>query len=127
MNMRYLWAGAVASLLPLYFLIVRVPWRWARMQAYHRPVQGPAGQRFPHHPVDDRRQHGRPDGPGPDGGQAEAFLSARAAYRFHFCRDRQELGLWGSLLVSRFSASFSIVASARPCGPTNVRHSLPPA
>jgi cell division protein FtsW len=74
MNMRYLWAGAIASLVPLYFLIVRVPWRWARMQAYL--VQRPAGQRLPHHPIDDRRQHRRIDRTWPDGRQAETLLPA---------------------------------------------------
>ena len=46
MSMRYLGTRWLASLLPLYFLIVRVPWRWARMQAFLDPFKDPQGTAF---------------------------------------------------------------------------------
>ena len=46
MNMKYLWYALGASLLPLYFLIVRVPWRWARVQAFLDPFKDPQGKGF---------------------------------------------------------------------------------
>ena len=89
MKMRYLGYGILASLLPLYFLIVRVPWRWHRIIAFLDPLERSAGSRIPHHPVDDCRQHWRTDGRRPDGRQAEALLSPRAAHRLHLRQHRR--------------------------------------
>src|SRR5580692_5468633 len=48
-----------------------------------RSFQGPPGQRLPHHPIDDRREHRWNYWTRPDGGQAETLLPPRTAHRLH--------------------------------------------
>jgi len=81
MRLRYFAYAFGASLVPLYFLIFHVSWRRDRILAFLNP-----------YPVADCRGHRRRDRHGADGRQAEAFLSARAAHGFYFCRDCRGIG-----------------------------------
>jgi len=99
MNMKYLWAGAVASLVPLYFLIVRVPWRWARMQAYLDPFKDPQGKGF--HIIQSMIavSTGGLTGLGLMEGKQKLFYLPEPHTDFIFAVTAEELGLWGSVLV----------------------------
>ena len=99
MNMKYLWYGFAASLLPLYFLIVRVPWRWARMQAFLDPFKDPQGKGF--HIIQSMIavSTGGLTGLGLMEGKQKLFYLPEPHTDFIFAVTAEELGLWGSLLV----------------------------
>jgi cell division protein FtsW len=99
MNMKYLWYGLAASVLPLYFLIVRVPWRWARMQAFLDPFKDPQGKGF--HIIQSMIavSTGGLTGLGLMEGKQKLFYLPEPHTDFIFAVTAEELGLWGSLLV----------------------------
>jgi cell division protein FtsW len=99
MNMKYLWYALGASLLPLYFLIVRVPWRWARMQAFLDPFKDPQGKGF--HIIQSMIavSTGGLTGLGLMEGKQKLFYLPEPHTDFIFAVTAEELGLWGSLLV----------------------------
>ncbi len=71
LDLRYLGYGFGLSLIPLYFLVARVAWRWGRITAFLNPYSDPQGKGF--HIIQSL---------------AEVVLSSRAAHRFYFCRHR---------------------------------------
>jgi len=99
MNMQYLVYGFALSLLPLYFLIVRVPWRWARMQAYFDPFKDPQGKGF--HIIQSMIavSTGGLTGLGLMEGKQKLFYLPEPHTDFIFAVTAEELGLWGSVLV----------------------------
>ncbi len=99
MNVKYLWYALAASLLPLYFLIVRVPWRWARVQAFLDPFQDPQGKGF--HIIQSMIavSTGGLTGLGLMEGKQKLFYLPEPHTDFIFAVTAEELGLWGSLLV----------------------------
>jgi len=99
MNMQYLIYGFALSLLPLYFLIVRVPWRWARMQAYFDPFKDPQGKGF--HIIQSMIavSTGGLTGLGLMEGKQKLFYLPEPHTDFIFAVTAEELGLWGSVLV----------------------------
>src|SRR5580700_459836 len=106
MNMKYLWAGALASLVPLYFLIVRVPWRWARMQAFFDPFKDPQGKGF--HIIQSMIavSTGGITGLGLMEGKQKLFYLPEPHTDFIFAVTAEELGLWGSLVIVLLFAIF---------------------
>lgn len=106
MDMKYLGYGIVASLLPLYFLIVRVPWRWARMQAYLDPFKDPLGKGF--HIIQSMIavSTGGLTGLGLMEGKQKLFYLPEPHTDFIFAVTAEELGLWGALLVIGLFAIF---------------------
>jgi cell division protein FtsW len=106
MNMKYLWYALAGSLLPLYFLIVRVPWRWARMQAFLDPFKDPQGKGF--HIIQSMIavSTGGIAGLGLMEGKQKLFYLPEPHTDFIFAVTAEELGLWGSLLVVTLFAIF---------------------
>jgi cell division protein FtsW len=99
MNLKYLWYGSAASLLPLYFLIVRVPWRWARIQAWFDPFKDPQGKGF--HIIQSMIavSTGGLTGMGLMEGKQKLFYLPEPHTDFIFAVTAEELGLAGSLVV----------------------------
>ena len=99
MNMKYLWYALGASLLPLYFLVVRVPWRWARVQAFLDPFKDPQGKGF--HIIQSMIavSTGGLTGLGLMEGKQKLFYLPEPHTDFIFAVTAEEMGLWGSLLV----------------------------
>jgi len=99
MNMKYLGYAFVASLLPLYFLIVRVPWRWARMQAFIDPFKDPQGKGF--HVIQSMIavSTGGVTGLGLMEGKQKLFYLPEPQTDFIFAVISEELGLLGAVLV----------------------------
>ena len=99
MNMRYLWYALAGSLLPLYFLVVRVPWRWARVQAFLDPFKDPQGKGF--HIIQSMIavSTGGLTGLGLMEGKQKLFYLPEPHTDFIYAVTAEELGLWGSLLV----------------------------
>jgi cell division protein FtsW len=99
MNMKYLGYGLLASVLPLYLLIVRVPWRWARVQAFLDPFKDPQGKGF--HVIQSMIavSTGGLTGLGLMEGKQKLFYLPEPHTDFIFAVTAEELGLWGSLLV----------------------------
>ena len=99
MNMKYLWYGLAASILPLYVLIVRVPWRWARVQAWFDPFKDPQGKGF--HIIQSMIavSTGGLAGVGLMEGKQKLFYLPEPHTDFIFAVTAEELGLWGSFLV----------------------------
>jgi cell division protein FtsW len=106
MNMKYLWYAFAASLLPLYLLIVRVPWRWARVQAWFDPFKDPQGKGF--HTIQSMIavSTGGLAGLGLMEGKQKLFYLPEPHTDFIFAVTAEELGLWGSLLVVTLFAIF---------------------
>ncbi len=96
MNMRYLWYALAASLLPLYFLVVRVPWRWARVQAFLDPFKDPQGKGF--HIIQSMIavSTGGLTGLGLMEGKQKLFYLPEPHTDFIYAVTAEELGLWGS-------------------------------
>ena len=99
MKMRYLMYGFLASLLPLYFLIVRVPWRWNRIVAFLNPWKDPQGHGF--HIIQSMIavSTGGVMGAGLMEGKQKLFYLPEPHTDFIFANLAEELGLWGSVLV----------------------------
>ena len=99
MNLSYFWYALAASPLPLYFLVVRVPWRWARVQAFFDPFKDPQGKGF--HTIQSMIavSTGGLTGLGLMEGKQKLFYLPEPHTDFIFAVTAEELGLWGSLLV----------------------------
>jgi cell division protein FtsW len=99
MQMRYLAYGLAASLLPLYVLIVRVPWRWHRIIAFLNPWQDPQGHGF--HIIQSMIavSTGGLLGAGLMEGKQKLFYLPEPQTDFIYANIAEELGLWGSILV----------------------------
>ncbi len=99
MRLKYLAYGLAFSPLPLYFLVVRVPWRWARMQAFLDPFKDPQGKGF--HIIQSMIavSTGGWAGLGLMEGKQKLFYLPEPHTDFIFAVTAEELGLWGSLLV----------------------------
>jgi len=106
MRTRYLWYALAASALPLYFLIVRVPWRWARVEAFLDPFKDPQGKGF--HIIQSMIavSTGGLTGLGLMEGKQKLFYLPEPHTDFIFAVTAEELGLWGSLLVVVLFAIF---------------------
>jgi cell division protein FtsW len=99
MKMRYLGYGLLASLLPLYLLIVRVPWRWHRIIAFLDPWKDPQGHGF--HIIQSMIavSTGGLMGAGLMEGKQKLFYLPEPHTDFIFANIAEELGLWGAVLV----------------------------
>jgi len=99
MKMRYLLYGALASLLPLYILIVRVPWRWNRIVAFLDPWKDPLGHGF--HIIQSMIavSTGGLTGMGLMEGKQKLFYLPEPHTDFIYANIAEELGLWGSVIV----------------------------
>jgi cell division protein FtsW len=99
MKMRYLGYGLLVSLLPLYFLIVRVPWRWHRIIAFLDPWKDPQGHGF--HIIQSMIavSTGGLMGAGLMEGKQKLFYLPEPHTDFIYANIAEELGLWGATLV----------------------------
>ena len=99
MKMRYLGYGLLASLLPLYFLVVRVPWRWNRIIAFLNPWRDPQGHGF--HIIQSMIavSTGGLMGAGLMEGKQKLFYLPEPHTDFIYANIAEELGLWGASLV----------------------------
>ena len=99
MRMRYLMYGFAASLLPLYILIVRVPWRWHRIIAFLDPWKDPQGHGF--HIIQSMIavSTGGLTGAGLMEGKQKLFYLPEPHTDFIYANVAEELGLWGAVLV----------------------------
>ena len=99
MKMRYLMYGFLVSLLPLYILIVRVPWRWNRIVAFLNPWKDPQGHGF--HIIQSMIavSTGGVMGAGLMEGKQKLFYLPEPHTDFIYANLAEELGLWGSVLV----------------------------
>src|SRR5271157_5624071 len=106
MKMRYLAYSFVASLLPLYLLIVRVPWRWHRIIAFLDPWSDPQGHGF--HIIQSMIavSTGGLTGVGLMEGKQKLFYLPEPHTYFIFANIAEELGLWGATLVVILFAIF---------------------
>jgi len=99
MGLKYLGYGLAFSPLPFYLLVVRVPWRWARVQAFLDPFKDPQGKGF--HVIQSMIavSTGGLTGLGLMEGKQKLFYLPEPHTDFIFAVTAEELGLWGSLLV----------------------------
>jgi len=99
MNLRYLGYALGLSVLPFYLLVVRVPWRWARVQAFLDPFRDPLGKGF--HTIQSMIavSTGGLTGLGLMEGKQKLFFLPEPHTDFIYAVTAEELGLWGSLLV----------------------------
>jgi len=106
MKMRFLAYGFAASLLPLYILIVRTPWRWHRIIAFLNPWQDPQGHGF--HIIQSMIavSTGGVLGAGLMEGKQKLFYLPEPHTDFIYANIAEELGLWGAVLVVALFAIF---------------------
>ncbi len=99
MGLKYLGYGLAFSPLPFYLFVVRVPWRWARVQAFLDPFKDPQGKGF--HIIQSMIavSTGGLTGLGLMEGKQKLFYLPEPHTDFIFAVTAEELGLWGSLLV----------------------------
>ncbi len=106
MGVKYLGYALALSPLPFYVFVMRVPWRWARMQAYLDPFKDPLGKGF--HIIQSMIavSTGGLMGVGLMEGKQKLFYLPEPHTDFIFAVTAEELGLWGSLLVVGLFAIF---------------------
>ena len=99
MGLKYLGYGLALSPLPFYVFVMRVPWRWARVQAFLDPFKDPQGKGF--HTIQSMIavSTGGLTGLGLMEGKQKLFYLPEPHTDFIFAVTAEELGLWGSLLV----------------------------
>ena len=99
MRARYFAYALAASVVPLYFLIARVPWRWHRIMAFIDPYKDPQGTGF--HIIQSMIAVGTGGltGAGLMEGKQKLFYLPEPHNDFIFANIAEELGLWGSLLI----------------------------
>jgi cell division protein FtsW len=99
MKMRYLGYSFLASLLPLYFLIVHVSYRWHRIIAFLDPWKDPQGHGF--HIIQSMIavSTGGLMGAGLMEGKQKLFYLPEPHTDFIYANIAEELGLWGAALV----------------------------
>ena len=114
MNMRYSGYALAASVLPLYFLIVRVAWRWAAMQAFLDPFKDPQGKGF--HIIQSMIAVGTGGltGLGLMEGKQKLFYLPEPHTDFIFAVIAEELGLVG---IAAGSALVQHLPVSRRCAP----------
>jgi cell division protein FtsW len=106
LDLRYLGYAAVASLLPLYFLIFHVPYRRDRILAFLDPYSDPQGRGF--HIIQSMIavSTGGITGLGLMEGKQKLFYLPEPHTDFIFAVTAEELGLLGSLVVVLLFAIF---------------------
>ncbi len=99
LELRYLGYACLASVLPLYFLIFRVAWRWDRIMAFLNPYSDPQGKGF--HIIQSliAVSTGGITGLGYMEGKQKLFYLPEPHTDFIFAVTAEELGLLGSLVV----------------------------
>jgi cell division protein FtsW len=99
LQLRYLGYACVAAMLPLYFLIFRVAWRWDRIKAFLNPYSDPQGKGF--HIIQSliAVSTGGITGLGFMEGKQKLFYLPEPHTDFIFAVTAEELGLLGSLVV----------------------------
>ena len=99
LDLRYLGYGFAASLVPLYFLVARVAWRWGRITAFLNPYSDPQGKGF--HIIQSliAVSTGGVTGLGFMEGKQKLFYLPEPHTDFIFAVTAEELGLLGSLVV----------------------------
>jgi cell division protein FtsW len=99
LELRYLGYASVLSLIPLYFLIFRVAWRWDRIMAFINPYSDPQGKGF--HIIQSliAVSTGGITGLGFMEGKQKLFYLPEPHTDFIFAVTAEELGLVGSLVV----------------------------
>ena len=108
MQLRYFAYAAAASLLPLYFLIFRVAWRYDRILAFINPYSDPQGRGF--HIIQSLIAVGTGGfgGVGLMEGKQKLFYLPEPHTDFIFAVAAEELGLIGSLIIILLFAIFLI-------------------
>ena len=106
MGLKYVGYGLAFSPLPFYLFVVRVPWRWARVQAFLDPFKDPQGKGF--HIIQSMIavSTGGLTGLGLMEGKQKLFYLPEPHTDFIFAVTAEELGLWGSMLVVSLFALF---------------------
>ena len=106
MRLRYFGYALAASLLPLYFLIFRVQWRYDRILAFINPYADPQGRGF--HIIQSLIAVGTGgfDGVGLMEGKQKLFYLPEPHTDFIFAVTAEELGILGSLFVVALFAIF---------------------
>jgi cell division protein FtsW len=106
MSTKYLWYALGAAILPLYFLVVRVSWRWARVEAFLDPFKDPQGKGF--HIIQSMIavSTGGLTGLGLMEGKQKLFYLPEPHTDFIFAVTAEELGLWGALVVIALFGGF---------------------
>jgi cell division protein FtsW len=106
LDLRYLGYAAVASLLPLYFLIFHVAYRRARILAFLDPYSDPQGRGF--HIIQSliAVSTGGITGVGLMEGKQKLFYLPEPHTDFIFAVTAEELGLLGSLIIVALFAIF---------------------
>jgi cell division protein FtsW len=106
MRLRYFGYAIAASLLPLYFLIFRVQWRYERVLAFLNPYSDPQGRGF--HVIQSLIAVGTGGfaGVGLMEGKQKLFYLPEPQTDFIFAVTAEELGLIGSLCVVALFAIF---------------------
>jgi cell division protein FtsW len=99
LDLRYLGYGFGLSLIPLYFLVARVAWRWGRITAFLNPYSDPQGKGF--HIIQSliAVSTGGITGLGFMEGKQKLFYLPEPHTDFIFAVTAEELGLLGSLVV----------------------------
>jgi cell division protein FtsW len=106
MQMKYLWYGALASALPLYLLVFRVPWRYRRILAFLHPESDPKGAGF--HIIQSliAVATGGLTGTGLMEGKQKLFYLPEPQTDFIFAVLAEEVGLLGSIVLLTLFAIF---------------------
>ena len=106
MRLRYFGYALASSLLPLYFMIFRVQWRYDRILAFINPYADPQGRGF--HIIQSLIAVGTGgfDGVGLMEGKQKLFYLPEPHTDFIFAVTAEELGILGSLFVVSLFAVF---------------------
>src|SRR6202795_566633 len=106
LELRYLGYACGLSLLPLYFLVARVAWRWGRIMAFLNPYSDPQGKGF--HIIQSliAVSTGGVTGLGFMEGKQKLFFFPEPTTDFFFAVTAEELGLVGALAVIILFAIF---------------------
>ena len=106
MNLKYFGYAAAASIVPLYFLIFRVAWRYDRILAFLNPYSDPQGKGF--HIIQSLIAVGTGgfNGVGLMEGKQKLFYLPEPHTDFIFAVTAEEFGLLGSLAVLGLFAIF---------------------
>src|SRR3984893_3720139 len=106
LDLRYLCYGFGLSLIPLYFLVARVAWRWGRITAFVNPYSDPQGKGF--HIIQSliAVSTGGITGLGFMEGKQKLFYLPEPHTDFIFAVTAEELGLVGAMFVVTLFAIF---------------------
>src|ERR1700704_2818659 len=100
LDLRYLGYGFGLSLIPLYFLVARVAWRWGRITAFLNPYSDPQGKGF--HIIQSliAVSTGGITGLGFMEGKQKLFYLPEPHTDFIYAVTAEELGLIGAVLIA---------------------------